>query len=1602
MVGNQKGYIKFNRKVLFFHLIMILMLFNISIIYADLDMSTIIKCPQETEEIFIGKNLNKGTLKVQIGSKNNIMENSITDINYNKNTGILKIIFKSNKVCNKKEELKKYQEYQESTFCCGDNSDESQRLTDCGNFISSDKAICWKSNDKFKEEYKDLAFGASTDFPKTDIKGADFTEDEEYYQWYWTRPEDADNLVINISCMYSANTLYSGKGCVLTQIVNFTHGGVTDFCTNNGPFCTDTEQTFVSCDDTTNANTATVTCTDTRGTWNNEKNNCCVVFDAYRFGLDKDIMVCHNEGIDLLDIKQEDYITDDYKENMPVLNMYSDGTDWVLCDAYALSITDDGSFSALYESVTKHFFRDSPYTDGFIDVSTSSGDAQLYCISSYYDSDKKLKFIENPNNPDEPNPTIAICNADTGFGPTALGDNYFGGKIISAGSDTKIPYFGEKSEDIIWGRLRLSEFFKPDPTSSSTAFFPRFNNLDSLAYIPSGYFSGNTKISEINSICNDKDCLIATKNDIAYIYNSIGEIRKFNITSKLGINKITAMTFIGKDNTDKRFGFSNTFPDKSMLFWTDGNKFYSLKYDQGTPEEYNHLGEFFTDCSDMSGFTPSKADFLAYSEAGYFENLYPKLIFGTKSSSGEIFEIEYTQGFNCSIKTLTSFYDMGNNVYNVPDGSISISDIDSFEAISLSTGNAQWFLPLYTPAYFMTIEDTISMMYAAPLSCFNSGLDSDLDGSGSFKESLCNSYAVSKSASGSSDSWTIGGYYDTDGETCCGEPEDPFETYFSKKGMCFKGIWFESNAGTTSHTSTITNFIRDPYLNSIKDTDFSNELKELIMIEGSTSTQIKGCAVQNDDLSASICNCDEIQSPNCCNLIENMGNFTKPYQGNTTLLYNWKFSNNNKEPWETPITGIDANYNELKITIQPLTEGFAQHYMHNIRPNTKYNFRIKIKPNSNAGIGDNITLYFKENSNILDSEVYTFYHTDFIDAMLVFTTPNDIIGNEYYVGYKTSGSNPSNYVLRMKSPRLASNDYLLDIKAGDSSFDGKNSPLPTDSLITNSAKYCELLNINTDSTWDYYCGFEEVWKKVPSEIQEMSEYENDDFVLKFIPEEVFNNRETKYASLVDKAVQIAGCCLTTQCWNGTACIESDHNEGRPILYPNASSRIGYRCMHGNWTQAHIKWPSHNEDNLYGYCEFEDQCLVDINGNYSVIDIYTGENDVAHLYSDYDKFDLYTGDPLNPYPANTKSQNPLCINDGQYIRNSLCDNGNWTTRTFILAEKMSEMANEEEYTLFCDKPDNTLNTFIAYVDQLSNPTHVSGYNCNDFYINTLDSNPERYIGNAYIKNEFSSGIPYQCLPATYYRDSDLTTTDNTYTARKYPQVESFCVLKWKDGSDLKVTLGAVLNQDIDDTNFPFKDLLMHTGGASYCTSTTDAFVDCSSTSYFDVKYNRPKKLVIFAEKNQGFPTESTSLISIIKTKLQEFFNLIFNTMGSIDPTYLEHSSDYSRIYMSNYDTDKKIYGGISESSTRNLLEIPSNRNSSEHVSAGNIYTNAYLEFYLNDSNKINICNTTDEINSLYWNGHCFQNTANTTMGTDNINFYDNLWIYITARLRPLQD
>jgi hypothetical protein len=144
------------------------------------------------------------------------------------------------------------------------------------------------------------------------------------------------------------------------------------------------------------------------------------------------------------------------------------------------------------------------------------------------------------------------------------------------------------------------------------------------------------------------------------------------------------------------------------------------------------------------------------------------------------------------------------------------------------------------------------------------------------------------------------------------------------------------------------------------------------------------------------------------------------------------------------------------------------------------------------------------------------------------------------------------------------------------------------------------------------------------------------------------------------------CCIDIECWDGFQCVASQHSS-------LISTQNDYRCINGQWEYSTGKYSLYSTG--FGACNYDSQCLFDLNGNTSVTE------------------------PIYFFDDDTK--NPACINTTDYILDDYCKEGTWQSRTRLITNALLNYAKDtgQDYTLFCSDYEETLNLYDYDVNTL---------------------------------------------------------------------------------------------------------------------------------------------------------------------------------------------------------------------------------------------------------------------------------------------------------------
>lgn len=257
----------------------------------------------------------------------------------------------------------------------------------------------------------------------------------------------------------------------------------------------------------------------------------------------------------------------------------------------------------------------------------------------------------------------------------------------------------------------------------------------------------------------------------------------------------------------------------------------------------------------------------------------------------------------------------------------------------------------------------------------------------------------------------------------------------------------------------------------------------------------------------------------------------------------------------------------------------------------------------------------------------------------------------------------------------------------------------------------------------------------------------------------------------------------------------------------------------------------------GFCSVESQCLVSPGGSHS--------------------FDSMP----EKYFSQTK---PYCINNSQYILDFYCVNGNWSSRTKLIAVELLKFAESQssEFSLFCGPADSSLNN-INY--------QVSGISVNEL------------VGK--FCHPFSSSDPYSC-------------------------VNSVCVLKYGNS----VAFGTSLNIPVDDSDRSFLKTLGKSAGSCDSAKNFDNDFDlCSDNIWYN---HNTASLIVLPESYLGSALPSSSVDVVSKYFTQPFgtvSSFVSSSSSQSNISFINSVHLFNNLYFARKDS-KEVFGFMERDQT----------------------------------------------------------------------------------------
>lgn len=343
----------------------------------------------------------------------------------------------------------------------------------------------------------------------------------------------------------------------------------------------------------------------------------------------------------------------------------------------------------------------------------------------------------------------------------------------------------------------------------------------------------------------------------------------------------------------------------------------------------------------------------------------------------------------------------------------------------------------------------------------------------------------------------------------------------------------------------------------------------------------------------------------------------------------------------------------------------------------------------------------------------------------------------------------------------------------------------------------------------------------------------------------------------------AACCPDNYCWNGYACVEPMGS------LTTVSEHVGdgqdYRCIDGQWKESELKFDWNNQQ--WGFCPQESQCFVLGSGK--------AENTAQSFY---------------------QGQYPICVNNSEYIFDNYCTQGNWTSRTKFLATKLLEVAENDEYVLYCS----------PYSESLLEVEGTENYLGGEFLV----TQQQQQSLSQSLQNQPPKVLP-TCFNTIKDPEGKRLVPDDQNTC-----INNVCVLQYKDGGSFKVAFATTLNKEIDDPqsflvslNIPQDEVgqICQQGGSDFVNCDLSGLQFSDST---DLLYSDDLNAVIYAR-------DGIQLSPGVVDNILNWFADLFGAGALAEKTFVKEAQNFRNLYIADIDGKKvrateEIFPGVRQS------------------------------------------------------------------------------------------
>lgn len=343
----------------------------------------------------------------------------------------------------------------------------------------------------------------------------------------------------------------------------------------------------------------------------------------------------------------------------------------------------------------------------------------------------------------------------------------------------------------------------------------------------------------------------------------------------------------------------------------------------------------------------------------------------------------------------------------------------------------------------------------------------------------------------------------------------------------------------------------------------------------------------------------------------------------------------------------------------------------------------------------------------------------------------------------------------------------------------------------------------------------------------------------------------------------AACCPDNDCWNGYACVEPMGT--LTTISEHVAEGRDYRCIDGEWKRSVLKFDWNNQQ--WGFCPQENECFVLGSGKV--------ENTAQSFYN---------------------GEYPICIGNSEYIFDNYCNQGNWTSRTKFLATKLLEVAENDEYVLYCSQYREAL------LEWGNNENYLGG----EFLVT---QKPKETLAQALQKPAQPQVLP-TCFNNIKDPQGKRLVPDSQNTC-----INNVCVLQYKEGGIFKVAFATTLNKEIDDPksflislNIPQEQL------SQVCQGTGSNFIECNLQglefpSNANLYHSDELNAIIFAR-------DGVQLEPGVVDKIAKWFQNLFGAGLLAEKTFVTQAQNFRNIYLANIDGKKvraveEIFPGVKQ-------------------------------------------------------------------------------------------